>query len=345
MVTLNADGNCFYHPPMSNLREPVFGWSFPLFTVFGIKVRVHWLFILIMVMRLYPFESGWSIEAGFWGVVFGSVLLHEFGHALACRSVGGQADRILLWPLGGLAECTPPPHPLASLWTTLCGPGVNLVLMAIAACVLAWQQMEAHLAMPISLVPWRMILPGMVLASPLAEWMVIVYKINYVLFLFNMAFPCYPMDAGRVVQEVLWLFVGYARSLWWAAHIGLVMAGAMLACSLLEKFGMGQMSTYIAIFCLFGGWQLRQQVAAMRQHYGSLEAVPDPQHQARVGGWLGRWLAQHGNHNPAATGGTTEAGGKVRTNPEAIERILCKVREHGLAALTPEELALLRDGQ
>lgn len=344
MVTLNAGGNCFYHPPMSNLREPIFGWSFPLFTVSGIAVRVHWLFVAMMAWWLYPFKSGWSMKAAFLGIVFGSVLLHEFGHALACRSVGGRANRILLWPLGGLAECTPPPHPLASLWTTLCGPGVNLVLMAVAACVLAWQQMDAHLPMPISLDPRHILLPFAEYASPLAKWMGIVYQINYVLFLFNMAFPCYPMDAGRVVQEVLWLFVGYARSLWWAAHIGLAMAVVMLICSLMEKFGMGQMTTYIAIFCLLGGWQLRQRVVAMRQHFGSLEAIPDPQHQAQVGGWLGRWLAQRENNN-ATTGGPPEAGGKARANPEAIERILCKVREHGLAALTPEELAMLRDGQ
>ena len=39
------------------------------------------------------------------------VLMHEFGHSLACRSVGGRADRILLWPLGGAAFVKPPHRP------------------------------------------------------------------------------------------------------------------------------------------------------------------------------------------------------------------------------------------
>ena len=34
--------------------------------------------------------------------LFVIVLIHEFGHALACRQVGGVADRIVLWPLGVL---------------------------------------------------------------------------------------------------------------------------------------------------------------------------------------------------------------------------------------------------
>ncbi len=333
---------------MSTPRDPLFGWSFPLFSAFGIKVRVHWVFVAMMVWWLYPFKSGWSITAAFWGVVFGSVLLHEFGHALACRSVGGRADRILLWPLGGLAECTPPPHPLASLWTTLCGPGVNLALMAIAACVLSWQQMGARLPMPISLDPRWVLQPWGECASPLAEWMVIVYRVNYGLFLFNMAVPCYPMDAGRVVQEILWLLVGYARSLWWTAHIGLVTALALLAGSLMDpdgmmkKFGLGTMTVYIAVFCLLGGWQLRRRAAALRDQYGSLDAVPDPRHKARVGGWLGRWLDRRRTTGAPAAADAPTPSGAGDAGHEAIDRILRKVREHGLASLTAQELATLR---
>src|SRR6478736_644966 len=108
-------------------KDFLFGWSLPLFTLGGISVSIHLLFIAMAVFALWPFERGWSMEAAFWGIVFGSVLLHEFGHSLACRSVGGKADRIVLWPFGGLAECNPPLNPWASLWTTLCGPAVNIL--------------------------------------------------------------------------------------------------------------------------------------------------------------------------------------------------------------------------
>ena len=62
--------------------------------------------------------------------LFVIVLLHEFGHAMACRQTGGTANRILLWPLGGVAYVNPPKRPGANLWSTAAGPLVNLALLA-----------------------------------------------------------------------------------------------------------------------------------------------------------------------------------------------------------------------
>ena len=59
------------------------------------------------------------------------VMLHEFGHALACRQVGGEANRIVLWPLGGVAYVDPPPRPGATLWSIAAGPLVNVALLPI----------------------------------------------------------------------------------------------------------------------------------------------------------------------------------------------------------------------
>lgn len=74
----------------------------------GITVYLHWTWFLAVPLALTygkeVFQSTtwqiWSIAA--YLLLFAIVLLHEFGHALACRSVGGKAERILLWPLGGL---------------------------------------------------------------------------------------------------------------------------------------------------------------------------------------------------------------------------------------------------
>ena len=57
------------------------------------------------------------------------VLLHEFGHALACRQVGGTANQIVLWPLGGVAYVNPPQRPGATLWSIAAGPLVNVALL------------------------------------------------------------------------------------------------------------------------------------------------------------------------------------------------------------------------
>ena len=71
-------------------------------------------------------ERGWNILA-----LFLIVLIHEFGHQLACRSVGGQTHDIVLWPLGGVAYVSPPQRPGAQLWSIAAGPLVNVVLIPV----------------------------------------------------------------------------------------------------------------------------------------------------------------------------------------------------------------------
>ena len=92
-----------------------------LVRVFGIDVFVHWSWLVVALIELQNRQQG-RYAAAHWHVIeylslFGIVLVHEFGHALACRSVGGKADRIMLWPLGGVAYVSPPPRPGAVLWS------------------------------------------------------------------------------------------------------------------------------------------------------------------------------------------------------------------------------------
>src|SRR5947207_3103150 len=92
-------------------RSPVtlpqaFQGSFCLFRLAGTDVFVHWSWFVVAFYlirdRPVPYSSlAWDVAEYVAG--FGLVLLHEFGHVFACRSVGGTADRVLLWPLGGLA--------------------------------------------------------------------------------------------------------------------------------------------------------------------------------------------------------------------------------------------------
>src|SRR5881409_150380 len=91
-----------------------------LFRLFGIEVSLHWSWFVVAVIELNTRKSVYSSPA--WNVaeyltLFLIVLLHEFGHALACRSVGGRADQIVLWPLGGVAYVAPPQRPGATLWS------------------------------------------------------------------------------------------------------------------------------------------------------------------------------------------------------------------------------------
>src|SRR5262245_9607787 len=116
--------------------------SFRLFRLAGVSVHLHWSWLLVAGLALQYRRAAYDSFA--WNLaeylaLFGIVLLHEFGHALACRQVGGRADHIVLWPLGGIAFVSPPPRPGAWLWSIAAGPLVNVVLLpiTIGAFVLA----------------------------------------------------------------------------------------------------------------------------------------------------------------------------------------------------------------
>jgi stage IV sporulation protein FB len=121
----------------------VFGWSFPLARWFGIQVRIHLLFPLITLGLILRVALVKDFPPGMWvemvwisAMLFIAVLLHEFGHCFAARSVDGEATEILMWPLGGLAFVDVPHNPRAHFITTIWGPLVNLILCGLIAAVL-----------------------------------------------------------------------------------------------------------------------------------------------------------------------------------------------------------------
>src|ERR1700726_4051446 len=105
-----------------------------LFRSSGIDVFLHWSWFLVAAYEIQARSGRYSSIT--WNVLeylalFLIVMIHEFGHALACRQVGGRADQIVLWPLGGVAYVDPPPRPGATLWSIAAGPLVNVVLIPL----------------------------------------------------------------------------------------------------------------------------------------------------------------------------------------------------------------------
>jgi Zn-dependent protease len=125
------------------MRDPM-SWALPLYRAFGISVKVHILFFVIVLplcLRQISELSGLVSWADVFllsvVVLFVSVLLHEYGHCFAARWVDGDANEILIWPLGGLAFVDVPHHWRPNLITTLAGPAVNLAIcIGITAAVL-----------------------------------------------------------------------------------------------------------------------------------------------------------------------------------------------------------------
>src|SRR3977135_1178211 len=95
---------------MTSIRQG----SIRLFRVAGIDLFLHWSWFLVAAFEISDRAKRYSSLT--WNVLeylvlFLIVMLHEYGHALACRQVGGTANRIVLSPLGGLAYGKPPPRP------------------------------------------------------------------------------------------------------------------------------------------------------------------------------------------------------------------------------------------
>jgi Zn-dependent protease len=213
--------------------------AFRLFQVAGINVYVHWSWLLIAVIQIQLGQGRYQNLA--WSALeyvtlFGIVLLHEFGHAFACRSVGGQANRIVLWPLGGIAFVSPPPRPGAVLWSIAAGPLVNVILVPITIALFELAE-------------------GLQLSADVQRYTFSVAAINLLLLGFNML-PIYPLDGGQILQSLLWFVVGRARSLMIASVLGLVCSAAVI----LPLLWFGEWWTLVlAVFIGMRSWAGVQQ--------------------------------------------------------------------------------------
>lgn len=197
-------------------------WSLPMGSVAGIRIRLHFFFLVLAIYQIIRGVT--SSEAGEFTfsvalvlLLWLSVLLHELGHCVGCRLMGGRADEVLLWPLGGLAYTHPPHRPYEMLVTTLAGPLVNLAFCLLLLPILVLAGAETwSLLDPMNLDAWF---------EPYGV-LVLAFKVNYWLVLFNLLLPIYPFDGGRVVQELLWFKVGYHQATAVSTTIG--MFGAVL---------------------------------------------------------------------------------------------------------------------
>src|SRR4051812_42973851 len=126
----------YYRDPSSGPMSPLMWlWAgrVSLFTAFGIRVYAHAslvvMAVLVLLLGLGP-DFTWQDRVQSMSMLFLIVLLHEFGHCFAARWVGGEADEIIMHPLGGLALAAPPRRPLPTFITVAAGPA-GYVLICI----------------------------------------------------------------------------------------------------------------------------------------------------------------------------------------------------------------------
>jgi Zn-dependent protease len=223
-----------------------------LFRFAGIDVYLHFTWFLVAAIFMTDYMRRY--QSPIWGVLeyislFAIVLIHEFGHALACRQVGGVANRIVLWPLGGIAFVNPPRRPGAYLWSIAAGPLVNVALIPIlAAAGNLVSQSENSLA-----------------PTDAYRFITDLRSINFWLLIFNLL-PVFPLDGGQIVRGLLWFPFGEIRSLQIASVIGL-MGGALIGIVGLMVGLAGSSAGWwwvvLGFFVLSRAWYGWQQAKAM----------------------------------------------------------------------------------
>jgi Zn-dependent protease len=185
-------------------------FSWRIATVSGIPIYLHGTFLILLA---FVFISDWTrgrtLTAALGGAlfllaIFGTVVLHELGHALTARRFGIRTRDITLLPIGGIARLERiPTVPRQELWVALAGPAVNLVLAALVLLV------TLGLSGP------SLDMTDMFSGNMLGRFA----SINLWLAAFNLI-PAFPMDGGRALRALLAETTDYVRATRIAARLG-----------------------------------------------------------------------------------------------------------------------------
>ena len=207
------------------MRPLIGSLAFPMFNVFGIRVRVHFTFVLLLVW-VAVLAPDMESSVGLLGLVvaglLASVIVHELGHALTARRYGIETREIVLTPVGGVARLDGYPQGSAELAIAAAGPLLNLGLATVIffGLVLA------------GLPPWGAG-PVVDLTSAL-QWLLFG---NVCLFALNLL-PAFPLDGGRILRSGLSSFLGQERATKIATRLGMVLA-ALLGVAALVPWTLG----------------------------------------------------------------------------------------------------------
>lgn len=218
------------------------GGSITLFHVRGIRIAVDWSWFLVLFLVIFylsrfygdmlgesssatgPFVLAVVSALGF----FGSILLHELGHAMVALRNGIGISKIQLWIFGGVAQMDRESDtPATEFKVAIAGPAVTLaiavVLTAVGLAAAGAEELgkaaegEAGTSGVLAMVAW-------------------LATINLLVLVFNLL-PAFPMDGGRVVRAIAWWRTGdRSAATRFAATLGRVFAYIFIGGGLLLIF-------------------------------------------------------------------------------------------------------------
>lgn len=322
--------------------------SFKLGRLFGIDIYIHILFIIWAGFRFVQYPSSETVF--FLVMIYGIVLIHEYGHCIGARWVGGDAERILLWPLGGIAYPTAPMRPWPQFVTIAAGPIVHPIFCLISGSIIAYNLGGFELSW---LSPFEVVRLRLGAGSPLwLQMMWEFYSINLMLLCFNLL-PIFPLDGGQLLRSILWPHMGLNQATVLSCQIGIVGAIGLGVLGLSNGFNL-----ILVAIAAMAGMTCFQHLQAAR--YGALYqddiySTASLQSQANAKPLLERLFKIRRKPRPvkAKPEGRSSAnpnpGGwvakqKERADRDAeIDRILKKVSDSGLSSLSYVEQQMLKN--
>jgi Zn-dependent protease len=219
----------------------MFGWSINLFRIRGIQLSMHVSFLLLLA---YAGFEGWR-DGGVVAMAvsilvllafFGCVVLHELGHSLTARSFGIGVRRILLMPIGGMAEMDSiPRQPARELLITLAGPAVNFVIAAV---------LYIFVGLPRG---WHLFGFSEFPDNARGFFQLLLHA-NLFMGLFNLL-PIFPMDGGRIFRALLATRLPYLLATRLAVRVGKILAviAAVVALVIYDNFLAAVLFTFILL--------------------------------------------------------------------------------------------------
>lgn len=201
-------------------------------TLMGFPVEINLTFLLLLGVVLMWFGGLAGLVVV--GIAFGSVLLHELGHAVVARRLGVRVAGIELHFFGGAAKMIELPRSAGhEMAIAAAGPAVSLMLAGL----------------------------GLGLGLATGSWFVVAIGwINLVLALFNLI-PALPMDGGRILRAVLSRRLGFVRATDVSVTVARVVAVALVA------IGLATSSYQLLLLAPFL-WILGTQERALARHLG-----------------------------------------------------------------------------
>jgi Zn-dependent protease len=189
------------------------GGSLKLARVFGIRIGVNVSWFVVLFLFIYLFQGSFQIQLATSDSVafvvavaaavlfFGSILLHELGHALAARHEGIEVTGIDLFLFGGVMKMSrDTDSPGAEFRVAAAGPAVTLALVIVGGLI------------AMALVGSSRLVDAVVLKGDHNESIPIVLVstlvgFNLLLLAFNLV-PAFPLDGGRIARAVAWRVTG-----------------------------------------------------------------------------------------------------------------------------------------